>query len=177
MPLPRSERDLVRAARSGDGPARAEIVRRFGRVAWRAAWGVTGRRELADEATQDGLLRALDGLGTFDDSRPFAPWLYRIVTNAALRVVEREERARAVPVGRGSVLRSGVDFADGGDAIRRAVLELPDDQREIVVLRYWADLGIDQIAGVLSIPVGTVGSRLSRALARLRDVLGEEEGR
>jgi len=57
--------------------------------------------------------------------------------------------------------------------VRRAVLALPPEQREIVVLRYWADLGIEEIAAVLAIPAGTVASRLSRANARLRDEIGE----
>ncbi len=148
-------------------------MRRYGRVAWRAAFGVTGRRDLADEAAQDGLLRALDNLASYDDARPFAPWLYRVVANAAVTAVERDVRARAVPVG--ALVAVDAPTWEGADALQVAVIALPVDQREVVVLRYWADLGIGDIAAVLDVPAGTVASRLSRALSRLRAVLGEED--
>ena len=136
---------------------------------------MTRRRDLADDAAQEGLLRALDRLATYDASRPFAPWLYRIVVNVALRDLEREARGRRVeiPVALPASASSPGD-SDDGDDLRVAVLALPFGLREIVVLRYWADLAVEDIAAVLAIPPGTVASRLSRALARLRQDLAEE---
>ena len=168
----RSGAGIIRAARAGDGDARAELVRRHATGAWRAAWSVTGRHDLADEAAQEGMLRALDRLDTFDESRPFAPWLYRVVVNVAVRTAERETRATRVVVPD----RAGhpTDDATDLDPVRAAVLALPDDQREIVALRYWADLGVDEIATVLDVPSGTVASRLSRALATLRSQLEQD---
>ena len=132
---------------------------------------MTGRHDLADEAAQEGMLRALDRLDTFDESRPFAPWLYRVVVNVAVRAAERESRAARVVVPD----RAGhpAETADL-DPVRAAVLALPDDQREIVALRYWADLGVDEIATVLDVPSGTVASRLSRALTTLRGHLEQD---
>ncbi len=163
---------LVRAARSGDGSARAELVRRHAAAAWRSAYGVTGRHDLADDAAQEGMLRALDRLDTFDESRPFAPWLHRVVVHVAVSAARRERRRAQI------VVPDDARPTDTGghdvDPLRDAVLGLPEDQREIVALRYWADLGVDEIASVLDLPSGTVASRLSRALARLRTQLEME---
>ena len=163
---------LVRAARGGDGSARAELVRRHAAAAWRAAYGVTGRHDLADDAAQEGMLRALDRLDTFDEARPFAPWLHRVVVNVAVSAARRERRRSQIAVPDTEPPPDGGD--DNADPLRAAVLELPDDQREIVALRYWADLGVDEIASVLDVPSGTVASRLSRALTRLRTELEME---
>lgn len=168
----RTDARLVRAALGGDGAARAELVRRHAAAAWRAAYGVTGRHDLADDAAQDGMLRALDRLDTFDETRPFAPWLHRVVVHVALRAAQREHRSAQVAVPTATPASAVADPA--AEPLRDAVLALPDDQREIVALRYWADLGVDEIATVLDVPSGTVASRLSRALARLRTELEME---
>ena len=167
-----SDRDLVRRARRGDRDAAALLFRRYWRDAWRAAYAITGRRALADDVAADGFERAFAALGRFDDRRPFAPWLHRIVANRALDVLRAERRLSP------DEPPEPVDLApahgSGDRSLLAAVAELPLERRVVVVLRYGVGMTPKQIAGTLDLPVGTVNSRLARALEQLRDSLEVE---
>lgn len=167
-----SDRDLVRRARRGDRDAAALLFRRYWRDAWRAAFAITGRRALADDVAADGFERAFAALGRFDERRPFGPWLHRIVANRALDLLRAERHLSAdeapEPVDRASSYESG----DRG--LLAAVAELPLERRVAVVLRYGVGMKPKQIAATLDLPVGTVNSRLARALEQLRESLEVE---
>lgn len=164
----RSDRALVRAARRADREAAGELFRRYWPAAWRAAYGVTGRRAMADDVAADAFERAFAALQRFDERRPFGPWLHRIVVNRALDLLRSERRL----VG-GEQPFEPVDldrFDAGGDReLLEAVASLPLQRRVVVILRYGVGMSPDEIARVLDLPKGTVHSRLARALAQLRD--------
>src|SRR5437763_1565981 len=88
----RSDAKLVELARRGSRDAAAELFARHWRAAWRAAYVVTGRRELADDVAQDAFERAFAALWRFDERRPFGPWLHRIVVNRCLDLLRTERR-------------------------------------------------------------------------------------
>ena len=156
----RSGAGIIRAARAGDGGARAELTFcRHATGAWQAAWSVASATTSRTRRRRRRCSARSTRLDTFDESRPFAPWLYRVVVNVAVRAAERESRAaRVVVPDRAGHPAEAADL----DPVRAAVLALPDDHREIVALRYWADLGVEEIATVLDVPSGTVASH-SRA--------------
>ena len=162
------DRKLIRAARGGDLDAAGELFRRYWPAAWRAAYGVTGRRAMADDIAADAFERAFAALGRFDERRPFAPWLHRIVVNRALDLLRSERRL----VGGIEPPFEAADLAAVGDEGDRALLDaveaLPLQRRVVVVLRYGVGMGPDEIARVLDLPSGTVHSRLARALEQLR---------
>src|SRR3954452_13587689 len=87
-----SDAKLVRAARDGSADAAGELFSRHWPGAWRAAYAVTGRRSLADDVAQDAFERAFAALARFDERRPFAPWLHRIVVNRSLDLLRSERR-------------------------------------------------------------------------------------
>ena len=167
-----SDRDLVRKARRGDREAAAALFRRYWRDAWRAAYAITGRGSLADDIAADGFERAFAALGRFDDRRPFGPWLHRIVANRALDVLRAERRLSD------EVLPDTPDPAPvhttGDRGLLAAVAELSLERRVAVVLRYGVGMTPKQIADALDLPVGTVNSRLARALEQLRESLEVE---
>jgi RNA polymerase sigma-70 factor (ECF subfamily) len=84
------ERTLIHRARQGETRAAEELFRRHWRTAWRAAYAVTMRRELANDVAQEGFVRAVSSLDRFDVTRPFAPWLTRICANLAIDELRRE---------------------------------------------------------------------------------------
>src|SRR5436190_19471771 len=88
----RSDARLVELARHGSRDAAGELFTRHWRAAWRAAYVITGRREMADDVAQDAFERAFAALSRFDESRPFGAWLHRIVVNRALDLMRRERR-------------------------------------------------------------------------------------
>src|SRR5919202_3072903 len=92
----RSDAKLVELARRGSRDAAGELFSRHWLGAWRAAYAVTGRRELADDVAQDAFERAFAALARFDARRPFAPWLHRIAVNRALDLLRRERRLIAL---------------------------------------------------------------------------------
>jgi len=157
---------LVRAACSGDREAAAALFRRHWQPAWRVAYGITGRRAMADDIAADAFERAFGALSRFDRRRPFAPWLHRIVVNRALDLLRAERR----PVG-GELRPEAVaepDFGVGDLELLEAVQALPLQRRAVVILRYGIGMTPTEIAGALDLPVGTVNSRLARALDQLR---------
>lgn len=161
----RSDAKLVELARSGSRDAAAELFARHWRPAWRAAYAITGRRELADDVAQDAFERAFAALARFDERRPFAPWLHRIVTNRCLDLLRTERRL----AGDSELERLESRDPHGGDAeLLEAVAALSLQRRVVVVLRYGLGYPPGAIAEILGLPVGTVHSRLARALDDLR---------
>ena len=167
-----SDRDLVRRTRRGDRDAAADLFRRYWRDAWRAAYAITGRRAVADDVAADGFERAFAALDRFDERRPFGPWLHRIVANRALDILRMERRLSA------EELPDSPDIAPvhaaGDRTLLTVVADLPLDRRVVVVLRYGVGMTPKQIAETLDLPVGTVNSRLARALEQLRESLEVE---
>jgi RNA polymerase sigma-70 factor (ECF subfamily) len=181
-PTPASEVELVARARRGDARAFAALVQEHQAIAFRTAYLITGDAAEAEDAAQDGLLRAYHALGRFRRGAPFRPWLLAIVANAA-RNRRRSSSRRAALVLRAGHTAPAPDepspeaallVADERRTLLEAVGRLGEDHRLVVACRYFLDLGEAETAAVLGCPPGTVKSRLARALDRLRTDLGED---
>jgi RNA polymerase sigma-70 factor, ECF subfamily len=161
----RSDAKLVELARRGSREAAGELFSRHWPAAWRAAFAVTGRRAMADDVAQDAFERAFAALSRFDERRPFAPWLHRIVVNRSLDLLRTERRL----VGDTELERLEWQDLDSGDReLLVAVAGLSLQRRLVIVLRYGLGYSPAAIADLLDIPTGTVNSRLARALEDLR---------
>ncbi len=155
---------------------------RYQPLAFAVALARTGNRDDAMEAAQKACIRVWNALPRFRRGEPFAPWLYRIVSNCAANLRRDERRHRGdVPLefvpnpdGRPSALDE-VAARDQLDRIWRAIRSLPPEQREVLVLHHFRGLKYREIADLVGIPIGTVMSRLHNARLRLRGVLGVEE--
>jgi RNA polymerase sigma-70 factor, ECF subfamily len=170
--------ELIGLARKGSAEAAGTLFDRYWQTAWTAAYAVTADRAVADDAAQDAIQQAFRALDHFDVTRPFGPWLKRIAVNRAIDHLRRESRIDMLDDEEGL---HGWTLGDAAEedvrlwAVADAVAALGTAKRAVVVLHYWLDLPLEEIAGVLGLPVGTIASRLSRALAELRVALGEEE--
>src|SRR3954447_26734413 len=162
----RSDARLVELARRGSRDAAAELFARHWRAAWRAAYVVTGRRELADDVAQDAFERAFAALSRFDERRPFGPWLHRIVVNRCLDLLRTERRLVTGDAELGRLEWHDVPAGDQEPPDAGPGLSL--QRRVLVVLRYGLGYTPTGIAELLGIPAGTVNSRLARALEELR---------
>lgn len=174
----RPDTELILLARKGSTEAAEILFDRYWTYAWRAAYAVTADRTLADDAAQEAIEKAFRSLGRFDESRPFAPWLKRIVINRAIDHLRRSRRLEVLHDEETTFHTWAVGEPAEEDlrhwAIADAVAALGAGKRVVVVLHYWLDLPIEEIAGVLGLPVGTVASRLGRAKTELRAVLEED---
>lgn len=170
--MTQSDGDLVAGALSGSDAAADELLARHWPLAWWTAYSILGDRTTADDVAQEAVERAFGSLARFDRSRPFRPWLARIAANQALNA--RRTGLRELPVA--DPERNGHQPApeaahEQRDELMTALRKLPEARRVVVALRYFGDLDTSEIAVVLDLPVGTVSSRLSRALAELRGLL------
>jgi RNA polymerase sigma-70 factor (ECF subfamily) len=159
-----SETSLIDGVRAGSHEAWTELFRRHAQPAWRTAHAIVRDHARAEDVVQDAFLAAIRSEQRFDRRLPFRPWLLRTVTNRAIDVLRHERRA--TPGYDADALASTTDRGVD-DGLREAVGCLDPDRRTIVVLRYWLDLTPSEIAERLGIPVGTVASRLHRALEEL----------
>ncbi len=161
-------------------PTWEEVARDHGRFLYAVAYRLTGNHQEAQDVVQDALLRIRRGLETY---RPgsFEGWLARIVTNVFLDDVRRRRRRPTSPLVAGHERRlPAADAADEAseslsEDVQRALDALPPEFRAAVVLRDVADLGYDEIADQLGVPVGTVRSRIHRGRRMLREVLSGVE--
>lgn len=188
----RSSEDAGLAARARDGDVGAfeELVTRYQGIAFRVAWLVVRNRGDAEDAVQDAFVKAYYAMPRYRPGAPFRPWILRIVTNEArnrgrssrrreglaLRLAATEE-ANQVPPPEVAVL----DRADA-DALVAALGRLPERDRLVIAYRYLFEMSEAETAEAMEVRPGTVKSRLSRALVRLRTellaamALGEAEG-
>jgi RNA polymerase sigma-70 factor (ECF subfamily) len=181
---PLEETELVERAKRGDAAAFERLVEEHQVIAFRTAYLLTGSAAEAEDAAQDGFVKAWRALRRFRRGEPFRPWLLRIVAN------EAKNRRRSA--GRRDALALRAAHEASGDAApspegalltaeRRAGLlasvnALPEEQRLVVACRYFLELSEAETASVLGLRAGTVKSRLSRALERLRAELGASDG-
>ena len=178
-----SEADLVARARRGDGDAYDQLVRAHQDIAFRTAWLVSGSAADAEDAAQEAFVKAWRALGRFREGAPFRPWLLAIVANEARNrrrsagrreaLVLRAAAERRPSDGAASPPEAAVLRAERRDVLLAALERLSDDDRAVLSCRHLLSLSEEETAAALGIRRGTVKSRTSRALERLRAELGE----
>jgi RNA polymerase sigma-70 factor (ECF subfamily) len=168
------ERELVRLARSGDERGFAGLVRLHQRRAYIVARSIVMTHEDAEDAVQEGFLRAHQALDRFDPAQTFGAWLNRIVANAALDLARRRKVRNAEELSE-SIPATFRDPAEGGELRERlelALAQLPDRARAVIVLHDVEGFTHAEIGEMLGIPGGTARSDLHHARQKLRVLLG-----
>ncbi|MFO0969529.1 MAG: sigma-70 family RNA polymerase sigma factor [Gemmataceae bacterium] len=183
-----SELELLARLQAGEPAAFEAVVARFGGRLLAAARRLCPNEEDARDVVQDGFLSAFKALGQFDGRARFSTWLHRIVINAALQKLRAQTRrpTRSIedwlptfqPDGhqtRDSEAWPSGDFVlekqETREAVRRAIAELPDAYRTVLVLRDIEELDTEETARTLELPTGVVKTRLHRARQALRTLL------
>jgi len=169
-----SDLELLELIAEGSEAAFSALWDRYGRAVYRVCRGVLRDPQAAEDATQEAFVRIWRGAPSVDASKGNpAAWLFVVARNAARNVAR-------VRVPTPSVLSE----TDGEDSHEHALIDrfwvdgaierLSESEREVIVLAYFADLSHSQIATELGQPLGTVKSRIRRALGRMADVVGEQ---
>jgi RNA polymerase sigma-70 factor (ECF subfamily) len=168
-----SDSDLIEAMRTGSLDAADALFGRHWAPVWRAAYAVLGDRAAADDAAQRAVERAIRRLDTFQLGGSFGAWIRRIAVNQAIDMLRR--RGRETPLHDDAAAPDPYEDVLQREALVAAVGRLEEGRRVVVAMRYWLDMTPGEIAEALEVPVGTVSSRLSRALAELREHLEVSE--
>lgn len=181
--IPHPNRVLLSLTRNGDQSAREELGRHVGSAAYVFALQLTGNPEAARDVAQHSALMFFKHLDRFDAERPVEPWLYQIVRNRVRDLMRRErlrrhesldawlERGRPEPVDPSADPAGVAERHDLQQRLWQSVSRLSEAHREILVLRDYHDLSYREIAEVLSIPQGTVMSRLHGARRSLSEII------
>jgi RNA polymerase sigma-70 factor (ECF subfamily) len=177
---PLEEAELVERARAGEVDSFEELVRTYQQMAVRTALVILRDGAEAQDAAQEAFVKAYQALGRFRAGASFRPWLLRIVANEAisrrravarranlaLRVAESRLPDGAAPSPEAAALAHELH-----DEVMRAVNRLRPEDRLVIAYRFWLELSEAEMAEAMGCPQGTVKSRLSRALSRLRQHL------
>jgi RNA polymerase sigma factor (sigma-70 family) len=180
---PLQESELVERARQGDQSAYGQLVQAYQGIAFRTAYLVVGDAAEAEDAAQEGFVKAFYAMNRFRPGAPFRPWILQIVAN------EARNRRRSAGRRTALVMRTAADAPSGEAApspeaatltseqreeLLAAVNQLREEDRLVIACRYFLDLSEEETAATLGWRRGTVKSRLSRALGRLRAQMGEK---
>jgi RNA polymerase sigma-70 factor, ECF subfamily len=170
------QRELVERARKGDHDAFAELAGAAISRLDSAAWLILRDPEQAKDAVQNALVRAWRDLPTLRDPDRFQSWLHRLLVNACMDEARRERRHRldvdiADPTIATPAVRDEASSIADRDQLERGFLRLEPEMRAVIVLHHYLDLTVPDVAATLGIPVGTVKSRLHRALELMRAAL------
>jgi RNA polymerase sigma factor (sigma-70 family) len=180
---PLEESELVERAKQGDEAAYGDLMQAYQGIAFRTAYLIAGDAADAEDAAQEGFVKAWAALGRFREGAPFRPWILQIVANEArnrrraagrrahltLRTVAATPSGEAAPSPEAATLE-----AEQRERLLVAINELREEDRLVIACRYFLELSEEETAAALGWRRGTVKSRLSRALGRLRERIGEE---
>ncbi len=183
------EREAIRLAKRHDPAGLEGLVQLHQRQTVRLATLITRDRQLAEDVVSECFLVAYERIHQFDEQRPFRPWFHRIVANAALKTVSRQGRLASLEnlanddgtVERvlGRLVDSAPDPLEVAEqtevraAVQAALASLSPKQRAVLALRYYGDFSEAETAAALDIPRGTVKSRLTAGMERLRALLAD----
>ena len=158
----------------------AELIGTHATQAHRLALQIVRNQADAEDATQTAFIKAFTNLGRFEERRPFAPWLFRIVAREALKVL-RAERTRLAFWQRQARVTESEEAVESAVVVKvehqelwRAVNRLKDDDRLVFTLSYFMGFSEAEISEAMGIKRGTVKWRKHKALARLRELVKRE---
>jgi RNA polymerase sigma-70 factor (ECF subfamily) len=165
-----TDRSLVFRSRGGDGEAYGELVVRYQASVFNVCLRMMGERREAEDLMQDTFVRAHARLRTFDEQRPFGPWIRRVATNLCLNRLKRKQ-SLDVPFGQLAERIEGRSVSPEKSLIKRerqlrvreAILGLPPHYRAVIELRHFQELSYAEIGRELGIPLSEVKSHLFRA--------------
>ncbi|HET9913582.1 MAG TPA: sigma-70 family RNA polymerase sigma factor [Anaerolineales bacterium] len=172
---------LIELCRVGDSTAIENFVRTYQQDVYRLALSILDNPAEAEDATQEALLSALRSLDSFQGASSLKTWVYSITVNICRNRLQRHKRNERLTKILGEVLRvrstpsveEDTIQHESNEALWRVIHGMDEKHRIPVVLRYYHDLSVAEIAHILQIPEGTVHSRLNIARRQLHDVLKE----
>ena len=180
-----SDHELVRRCQNGDKRAMETLMRQYQQWAYNIAYGMLASPEDASDVVQDVFLWLWENIGQFRFKSQFSTWLYRIVTNRCLNLKDQRQRRKTdpmeiddsqpwVPLETTTPERT-VLLAEQREILQKALANLKDDYRKILILREMQDLSYEELAEVLGCSVGRVRSRLHEARRALRKAIQQFE--
>jgi RNA polymerase sigma-70 factor, ECF subfamily len=175
------QRELVERAIGGDQDAFSSLVDASVDRLYAVATMILRDSDRAQDAVQDALVSAWRDVRALRDPDAWGPWLNRLTVRACYRAATKERRRNLVELKvvpdeePAHAFDAAAALADR-DLVERSMNDLTLDHRAVIVLRFYLDLSVDEVARILDLPAGTVKSRIHRGLAVLRAHMAEPDG-
>ncbi|MBR6442649.1 MAG: RNA polymerase sigma factor [Clostridia bacterium] len=176
---------LLRRAQSGDPEAFEQLIGPLEQLVWRICWHYTGNREAAEDCGQETMIRIWRSLESYRGDCALESWVYRIAANCCMDWLRKKKRDKSVSVE--PLQEQGFDPADPSPGteeqvvaedehrrLREAITQLPDEQREALILTQLEKIPYEEAAQMLGVSEGTIKSRVNRAKARLKEILSAD---
>ena len=176
---------LLRRAQGGDAEAFEQLIGPLEQLIWRICWHYTGNREAAEDCGQETMIRIWRSLGSYRGDCALESWAYRIAANCCMDYLRKKKRDKSESVE--PLREQGFDPADPSPGteeqvvaedehrrLREAITQLPEEQREALILTQLQKVPYEEAALLLNVSEGTIKSRVNRAKARLKEILSEE---
>ena len=172
---------LLRRAQRGDPDAFEQLMTPLEKMIWRVCWHYTGDREAASDCGQDAMVR----IGKYRGDCAFETWVYRVAANCCMDFLRKKKRDRSEsieplreqgfdPADPKAGTEEQVVAADEHARLREGIAELPEEQREALVMTQLEGVSYEEAAERLGVSEGTVKSRVNRAKSKLKEWLAEE---
>lgn len=170
------------AIQAGRKSAMKTLVERYKRRAYYLALGMVGNSDEACDISQEAFIKVFKSANRFDCQQRFFPWFYSILINLCKDTLQRRERrnSKEVNVDDNEFIlidnqnpETNMIKKEEAECVRKAIMELDPDDREIIMLKHFRDIPYDEISVLLKIPSGTVMSRLYYARKKLAKILNE----
>ena len=151
----------------------AELFHQHSASVYRTAFFLTKSRILADDITQETFIQIIRKFHLYDSSKPIEPWIYKITVNITRNMIRKQKLLGFV--GKKSItppeelVEPAVLRKESNSELWKEITQLPQKSKEVVILHFYAELTLSEVAKVLGIPLGTCKSRLHYALTRLRE--------
>lgn len=169
---------LVKRFQNGDPTAFNLLVERWQDKIHRFVYRYLPDNDEANEITQKTFIRAYQRMDTLDEAGKFSPWIYKVANNLCLDELKRAGRKRSVPLDMNRIEQESkntpaTDFENKelAELLNHALLQLPDEQRSVVILKQYEGLTFREIAEILEEPESTVKSRMYYGLKAMRNTL------
>ncbi len=183
------EAALILKAQQGDMEAFETLVRKYQQMIYALCRRLTGAHQSADDLAQETFIKAYFALSRFDTRWPLYPWLRRIAVNTTFNYLKARKREKPLPAesreGRKDFHspatndpQISLERTEFEEHFHQALKSLPEEQRDVFILRFYENMSYDEISQALNLPAGTVMSRLNRARRKLKALLADSfEGR
>lgn len=175
-----TDNELVTIVRDKDPERYAELIERYQGKLFAYLYRLTGAREETEDLLQDVFIKAFRNLRSYDTSRKFSSWIYRIAHNEAVNHIKRRALKRFIPWEDITATKDMLvmsSSAEGADTtqmreetrteVDEAINRLPFKYKQVLVLRYYSDKSYEEISDILGKPINTVGTLINRAKKRM----------
>lgn len=169
----RPENEIIALVKKGDREAYREIVERYMKRAYYVALSFVRNSQDALDISQDAFIRAFRKIKKFDTKRAFFPWFYKLLKNLCLDHLKRSRRIHEVPLNGVRILKEEQEDREMKEVLWKGIENLPMEQKEIIILRYFQQLSYKEISETVDKPIGTVMSSLYYAKRKLKEAIGK----